>query len=366
LLFPSLRKPPTIKIFPNIRFGKTANLKTGMYLKLIIFCMLNFPGGFVKSQPTEKSILSGQPDLPKDSTLIAFASDTQAPMWVETLWLKANNNRQATRDIFSDIASRRPGSLFLLGDVVNLGYSNRQWKPIDNYLSELRSRKIDVYAILGNHEVMGFSKKGQAKFQARFPEHKRTGYLQVRDSVAIVLLNSNFNSLTPSEDSEQVNWYKSTLQQLDADSSIQYIITTCHHSPYTNSKIVGPSTAVQNRFVNPFLASKKSKLFLSGHCHGFEHYNIKGKDFMVIGGGGGLHQPLRQDGNCLPDLCKNYKPLFHYLTVRRSSEGLQVTSYELKKDFSNFDVGLQFDIQNPNKPSVQYAKTVVREPQLVD
>jgi hypothetical protein len=337
-----------------------------MYLKLIIFCMLNIKGGFLNSQPIEKPILFQQPVQPNDSTLIAFASDTQAPMWVETLWLKANNNRQATRDIFSDIGSRRPGSLFLLGDVVNLGYSNRQWKPIDNYLNELRRRKIDVYAILGNHEVMGFSKKGQAKFQARFPEHKKTGYLQVRDSVAIVLLNSNFNSLTPLEDSEQVNWYKSTLQQLDADSSIQYIITTCHHSPYTNSKIVGPSTAVQNRFVNPFLASKKSKLFLSGHCHGFEHYNIKGKDFMVIGGGGGLHQPLREDANCLPDLCKNYKPLFHYLTVRRSAEGLQVTSYELKKDFSNFDVGLQFDIQNPNKPSVQYAKTVVREPELVD
>jgi hypothetical protein len=52
-------------------------------------------------------------------------------------------------------------------------------------------------------------------------------------------------------------------------------------------------------------------LFLSGHCHGFEHYKIGGKDFMVIGGGGGLHQPLKQGEGCLPDLASDYKPLFH-------------------------------------------------------
>jgi len=34
---------------------------------------------------------------------IIFASDTQAPMWVETLLLKTNNNRAATKDIFGDI-----------------------------------------------------------------------------------------------------------------------------------------------------------------------------------------------------------------------------------------------------------------------
>ncbi|MES2880741.1 MAG: formate dehydrogenase accessory sulfurtransferase FdhD, partial [Bacteroidota bacterium] len=121
-----------------------------------------------------------------DSTVIAFASDTQAPMWVETLWLKSHNNKTATKKLFDDVLQRRPHSFFLLGDVVNLGYSNRQWRPMDKYLEKLRDTGVQVHAILGNHEVMGKPKKGQQKFQKRFPNHVRTGYVEIVDSVAVV------------------------------------------------------------------------------------------------------------------------------------------------------------------------------------
>jgi UDP-2,3-diacylglucosamine pyrophosphatase LpxH len=320
-----------------------------MLQKCIILFMLSLTTSFVKSQTLS--------NIEKDTTLIAFASDTQAPMWVETLWLKAHNNRAATKKLFTEIGDRKPGSLFLLGDVVNLGYSKRQWKPMDTYLQSLRDKGIDVNAILGNHEVMGRAKKGQQKFQARFPNHKPTGYLEVKDSVAIVLLNSNFKTLTSEEDRQQLDWYTTTLKILDADPSIQYIITSCHHSPYTNSKIVGCSKAVQEKFVPAFLKSKKSQLFLSGHCHGFEHYQIEGKDFMVIGGGGGLHQPLNEGMGCLPDLAKDYKPLFHYLTVQRLHDRLQVRSFRLNDDFSHFEEGFKMDIKRAADPSVAGPKS---------
>ncbi|HEX2609342.1 MAG TPA: metallophosphoesterase [Flavisolibacter sp.] len=307
-----------------------------MYQKSFILALLTLTSFLAQSQT--------QPTMENDSTTIAFASDTQAPMWVETIILKANNNKSATKMIFSEVLKTRPKSLFLLGDVVNLGYSNRQWKPMDKYLQSLRDQNIEVHAVLGNHEVMGQSRKGQNKFQARFPDHKRTGYVQIVDSVAVVMLNSNFTTLSPAEDAEQVEWYKKTLELLDADSSIDFIITGCHHSPFTNSKIVGPSTAVQQRFVPPFLQSKKSRLFLSGHCHAFEHYKVQGKDFLVIGGGGGLHQPLRPNNLEAPDLAPDYKPPFHYLTIKRLNDQLEVTSLQLKKDFSCFEKGVQFTI----------------------
>src|SRR5688572_143243 len=107
-----------------------------------------------------------------DSTELCFASDTQKPMWIETLFLKKDHNQQATKKLFSTISERKPAALFIMGDVVNLGYSNRQWKPMDAYLKELRSKDIAVYAALGNHEVMGQAAKGMRKFQERFPEHK--------------------------------------------------------------------------------------------------------------------------------------------------------------------------------------------------
>ncbi|RYZ31097.1 MAG: metallophosphoesterase [Chitinophagaceae bacterium] len=274
-----------------------------------------------------------------DSTELCFASDTQAPMWVETLFLKKNNNKNATKKLFSTISERRPGALFIMGDVVNLGYSNRQWKPMDAYLKDLRSKNIAVYAALGNHEVMGQAGKGMRKFQERFPEHKATGYVQIKDSVAVILLNSNFGKLSADENKAQVKWYKETLQQLDADSSIHFIISGCHHSPYTNSKIVGANKDVQEKFVPLFLASKKSKLFITGHSHNFEHFQKDGKDFFVIGGGGGLHQPLRTGADCTADLDADYKPAFHYLSVKRNRGQLKVSSVQLKKDFSCFEDG---------------------------
>lgn len=311
-----------------------------MNQKAIILCMLTLSSYLSNSQASDNQ---------RDPSVLAFASDTQAPMWVETLWLKAHKNRTATRMVFDDILNKNPSSLFLLGDVVNLGYSNRQWKPMDRYIQSLRDKNVKVNALLGNHEVMGRAKKGQQKFQLRFPNHVATGYVEIVDSVAVVMLNSNFNKLSVVENEKQLAWYKKTLNELDADSSVHYIITGCHHSPFTNSKIVGPSTAVQDKFVPPFLQSKKSKLFLSGHCHGFEHYKVEGKDFLVIGGGGGLHQPLKKSDEKNSDLAEAYKPLFHYLTVRRSDEGLQVNSLRLKPDFTGFEQGLSFEIMDQKK-----------------
>ena len=93
------------------------------------------------------------------------------------------------------------------------------------------------------------------------------------------------------------------------------------------------------------MKSQKARLFITGHSHAFERYEFEGKTFLVIGGGGGLRQPLNTSPSRLPDLATSYKPMFHYLAVRREGEGLALTSYCLKSDFSGFDVGYQFEIQ---------------------
>jgi hypothetical protein len=134
---------------------------------------------------------------------------------------------------------------------------------------------------------------------------------------------------------------------LDIDSSVQFIISGCHHSPYTNSMIVSSSVDVQQKFVPPFLASTKSRLFLTGHSHNFEHFKVKGKDFLVIGGGGGLHQPLKAGDKCIPDLQQDFKPMFHYLSVKRKADRLVVTSNVLSNDFTAFKEGLRLNILKP-------------------
>jgi predicted MPP superfamily phosphohydrolase len=276
--------------------------------------------------------------------VIAFASDTQAPLLIETIIRKTDHNEKATEMIFKDIVTVRPAALFILGDVVSLGYSDAKWKNMDTYLKWCADDSIPVYAALGNHELMFNADEGKRKFQMRFPMHSATGYSEVVDSVAIVLLNSNFSQMKDTEIVKQDNWYKNTLKQLDNDPAIKFIIVGCHHSPYSNSTVVGPSLPVQQRFVPAFISSKKCVLFLSGHSHNFERFNVQGKYFLVIGGGGGPHQPLYKNKELTHDLSRDYKPMFHYLEVKRNRDSLQVTSRELKADFSGFDDGLKFSV----------------------
>ena len=276
--------------------------------------------------------------------VIAFASDTQEPMWVEKLWLRPNNNLLATKMIFKDVDSLRPKAFFILGDVVSLGKSKKAWKHIDRYIGQLVKDSIPVYATLGNHEVMFNAKKGVRNFKKRFPAYDPSGYTEVIDSVAVILLNSNFAKMPATDIAQQNGWYEAKLNALDNAPAIKMIIVGCHHSPYTNSTIVNPSEAVRQNFVPPFIKSKKAVLFLSGHSHNFESFKMQGKTFLVIGGGGGLHQPLRANNETMHDLAAGYKPEFHYLTISRVQEKLEVTSRRLKPNFSGFQDGFSFTI----------------------
>jgi UDP-2,3-diacylglucosamine pyrophosphatase LpxH len=275
---------------------------------------------------------------------IAFVSDTQAPMWIEDVFLKSNNNEKATALLFSEIVNQKPTDLFILGDVVSLGHKEKKWKAMDDYLQRCRQEGIKVSALLGNHDVMSKPKKGEQKFQQRFPDQVRTGFTKVTDSIAVVMLNSNFKKLSQKDMETQQAWLKTELLELDMNTSIKTIVVSCHHAPYSNSKIVGSSELVQKYFVPLFLKSAKSKLFITGHSHAFEHFKKEGKDFLVIGGGGGIHQPLKSENFTWQDLASDYKPMFHYLDMTRQGNSLSLISHSLKKDFSGFETGYSFII----------------------
>jgi len=276
--------------------------------------------------------------------VIAFTSDTQEPMLVEKIMLKSNHNQLATKMIFKDVLSLRPSAFFILGDVVSVGYRVSKWTAIDEYLKQFSHDSIPVYATLGNHEVLFRPKRGVKNFQTRFPMYKAAGYTEIIDSTAVILLNSNFNKMTAAEILAQDKWYNQMIKKLDKNDSVKFIIVGCHHSPYTNSKIVKPSMAVRQNFLPAFINSKKCVLFVSGHSHNFEHFVENGKHFLVIGGGGGLHQPLYTK-EVSHDLAATYKPAFHYIVVRRFNDSLQVVSRRLKTDFSDFDNGVAFSVR---------------------
>ena len=282
-----------------------------------------------------------------DSTYfeIDIVSDTPAPLGIEEVILKANHNELATRKIFEDISQRKPQVLFILGDVVSLGYKESKWKNMDQYLANTRQKNTIVTAVLGNHDVMFSASKGESEFLKRFADEVNTGFVKIYDSIAFVLLNSNFKTLSEEQFQKQQNFYKTLMQQLDVDSAVKFIVVSCHHAPYSNSKIVGSNKQVQDNFVPTFMQSKKGKLFITGHAHVFEHFKKEGKDFLTIGGGGGLHQPINNEKDRIPSENFGYDPEFHYLLMRRDRQKITLISRILKPDFSGFENSYQFEIE---------------------
>jgi hypothetical protein len=274
---------------------------------------------------------------------IYFVSDIQAPLPVEKIIFKTYRNEEARDSLFADLIVQRPGNLFLLGDLVSRGSVEKVWSPLDNFLYLLKKTNTTTYAIPGNHEYMGCSSTGIQRFENRFPEQWLYGYFVSIDSIAIFMLNSNFTNLSEDELSKQSIWYKSEMDSLDLDPSVKAIIVCTHHAPFSNSKIVGSSAPVADLIVPIFEKSKKSRLFISGHSHNLEYFSDSiGKHFLVIGGGGGIEQPLVPIGKRkYYDLInQNVKPLYFYLIIERNGNYLKLIARGFNEDFRFFDLDI--------------------------
>ena len=298
--------------------------------------------------------LSGSPQVPSvaGDTLISFVSDTQGPIIFEEIRLSPNNNEGATELIYRALVADSPNGIFHLGDMTALGLYAPAWKSTDRFLARAAAAHIPVFPTLGNHELMIFPSYGIEQFYDRFPWYRKTGYAVPAGPLRVVLLNSNFDHLTEPERSAQVAWLDSTLSSFETDTTVRGVILCCHHPPYTNSTIVSPSSEVRDAFVPLFFRYPKCRLFLSGHCHAFEHFREGGKDFLVIGGGGGLQQPLltgseRRFVDLFPG--KSETRMFHYLQCRIGPQGLDLTVRMIRSDFRGFEDAYRISI--PYVPS---------------
>lgn len=274
-----------------------------------------------------------------------FISDCQLPMKIETMRLAPYRNEEARDSLFSDIIRQHPPYLFFLGDITSAGSNKQSWTPIDTFLNRLSITHTQVNAVPGNHEYYTSAKEGIANYSKRFPGNSLLGYCITTDSMALVMLNSNYRKLTREQTVQQQQWYLTKMDSLDADHSVKVIVVCLHHSPFTNSTIVSPSYAVSEAVLPRFNSSPKARLLLSGHSHNLEYFkNDSNKYFLVLGGGGGLIQPLRSPNRSLyTDLIpQNTKPLYFYVILSRTGNILTLQARGLQKDFSSYytlDIG---------------------------
>jgi len=287
------------------------------------------------------NISSGLSQPNRASQRIYFISDVQAPMAVEKVIWKAYRNEEARDSLFTDLIRQHPKNLFMLGDLTSKGSNEKVWAPVDAFLKKIN---IKAYALPGNHEYMFRPSKGLKMFKQRFKEEWLYGYFVNEDSVAIVMLNSNFIHLSQNEFSKQLAWYRSVMATLDTDPAVKAIIVCTHHPPYSNSKEGGSSQQVADSIVPAYEKTKKAKLFISGHSHNLEYFTDSiGKHFLVIGGGGGIKKHFIKAGKRKNiDLIKqDAKPLYFYLIIEKNGNYLKLIARGFKRDFSffEFDIG---------------------------
>ncbi|MCL2097963.1 MAG: metallophosphoesterase [Bacteroidales bacterium] len=284
----------------------------------------------------------------------AFISDTQGPMKVETVIMKTERNIEATDKLLADLSRIPHRAVFFLGDMVSTGSSFGAWERIDRFLTTMRERNTPVYAAYGNHEYMLLSSVGEKNFAQRFPNIPNTGYIVVQDSIAVVVFNSNFSKLNKNTQQTQHQWYERSLDSLNKANDIKFIIVACHHAPYTNSNVVNPNKNVQELYVPAYVNTPKAALFLSGHSHHLEYFDIYQKKFLVIGGGGGLWQDFKKESkHDFTDLIgENQKPRYFYLQITRIGNSLQASVRGFTvEDFGKFEdypiVSIPFSTTTP-------------------
>jgi len=274
-----------------------------------------------------------------DSTrTFLLISDTQQPIWIETLRLRSTDNEAATAKLYSAIAHHpNAEAVFHLGDVTAIGMFDAYWHAFDAFQ---RSLRIPLHPLLGNHDYYALPLFSMRQFMRRFPDFSPTWYATTIGSVTVIALNSNFSYLSDDDRYAQRSWYRQTLSAVNADTAVHAVIVLCHHSPFTNSEIVDPSSDVRSEFVAPFLAEKKCRVFISGHAHTYEHFQEQGKDFLVIGGGGGLLHPLKTGAaQVFPDLFPEATSMrfFHYLECTVTPDVARFTVRRLTNDQSGFE-----------------------------
>ena len=259
-----------------------------------------------------------------DPRPLVLVGDTQRTSLPETLLGREQNDAERAA-ILAAIVEEDPALLIILGDLVFDGGSRGHWYRFDELAQPIRETDLPVRMVLGNHEYWFGAALGNS--YQRFPSLEESHWqVHLFRGLGLVLLDSNRSAMGGVRWQEQIDWYRRTLDQLDASEDVRGVIVLLHHSPYSNSTVTGDDSQVQSAFVPGFLGARKTLAMIGGHAHAYEHFVKSGKHYVVSGGGGGPRVTLLAgDERRHEDLYDAPSPRpFHYLVVDPRDDGVVV------------------------------------------
>jgi hypothetical protein len=237
-------------------------------------------------------------------------------------------NEAERRALIATIAEREaPAFVVHVGDMVDSGGSSAAWEYFDRLMAPLTSRGVPILPLLGNHDLWGEDARARRNANVRFPQLGSGGYAMKFHELGLIWLDSN---VTSEAAAQQTAWFKDALKAMDEAGDVRGTLVFTHHPAYTNGNHRHPEPYVVNDVLPPFFTAKKTMALMSGHVHGYERFVVKGRAFVVTGGGGGPRVEYAVGPNApypaayvTPTGAK--RPL-NYVTVERTTTGLAFTA----------------------------------------
>lgn len=285
---------------------------------------------------------------------IAIVGDVQRTGILEMSMLGRTQNDREREAILAAIAKDAPDMMLMLGDQVVLGDAEEGWNYFDRIMTPIHQAGIPVRAMLGNHDYEGsLHDLCVSNFCDRFPHQRNEHHgLVMLGRLALITLDSNFEHLGESGAEAQARRYEELLHELDENPDVRGVVVASHHPPYTNSDLSGSSELriVRNMFAAPFLAARKTRLYLSGHIHSYERFVSGDKTFVISGGGGGPRREV-SISKSRPYTNDAYRKEvlrpFHYIRMKVREDALNCEVMMLRKKSSRdftFSAGDRFSV----------------------
>jgi hypothetical protein len=202
--------------------------------------------------------------------------------------------------------------VLMLGDLIYpVGDYEKLGKPLftDMY-APLLANSGALKPAVGNHDIV--TRAGDSYRQ--FFGLKQTYYAFQQGAMAYIAIDTNdFNA-------KQQQWLEA---QLKAYAAKPWVVVFAHH-PVLSSGDHGNNVALQKTLL-PLLQKYGVALYLAGHDHNYERFNVKQAPLLVVSGGGGAYiRPLKAKHEASSAVAQS---LYHYLAFESNEQFVRMVAF---------------------------------------
>lgn len=265
-----------------------------------------------------------------DGASIVVLGDTQRTTFPERLLLGREQNERARRALIAKLVrEERPAFVVHLGDLVSCGAIADEWRYFDRLTAPLTALGIRIRPVLGNHDYWGPRAMALRHARRRFPELAPRTFTALRHAeLGLLWLDSN---LMGDAAAEQLRWFEAALDGYEQDPAVRGVLAFAHHPPFSNARRPERPSPTLAGLLEPFCAAGKTLALLSGHVHGYERFQLRGKTFIVSGGAGGPRVRYRTGADARHPpayaTADGKARAFHYLVLQATADQL---SFDVK------------------------------------